>query len=188
MTAHARVVPHLAASRNAARGILEEMSGGRTRAWLAAAAVFAAIAGARATDAQADGYELNYLAGPIFGITVGNRSGEAGGLIGLEAGAGWGPERVNIGAVRRDDENFGYLELDPWYVVGASFGLGVGSETGPHSVVGLWEGIPLNPDDLCKGDDDRVTMFTIAAGYRYTGLHEFYLTPKVGTGPSICFD
>jgi len=28
----------------------------------------------------------------------------------------------------------------------------------------------------------------IAAGYRYTGVHELYVTPKVGTGPSICID
>jgi len=65
--------------------------------------------------------------------------------------------------------------------------VGVGSQTGTHPVVGLWEGIPLNVEDLCQGDD-RVIMFTIAAGYRYTGVHEFYLTPKVGTGPSIGCD
>jgi len=144
------------------------------------------MCGAVATDAHADEGELNYLAGPVLGITFGNRSGTAGGLIGLEAGAGWGPERINIGIEQRDDESFSYVELDPWYVVGASVGVGVASETGTQPVLGLWEGIPLN-DDICQGND-RITMFTIAAGYRYTGVHELYVTPKVGTGPSICID
>jgi hypothetical protein len=162
------------------------LSSGITRSagWLG---LCAAIVAATAGNAHADLEEMNYLAGPVIGFSFGNRSGTGGGLLGLEAGAGWGPERVNIGIEHRDDESFGYLELDPWYVVGASLGLGVGSETGPQPVLGLWEGIPLT-DNLCRGEDDRITMFTIAAGYRFTGVHEFYITPKVGTGPSICFD
>jgi hypothetical protein len=157
---------------------------GRFALWATACA---AIVATTASDAAADLEELNYLAGPVIGFSFGNRSGTGGGLLGLEAGAGLGPERVNIGIEHRDDESFGYLELDPWYVVGASFGFGVGSETGAQPVLGLWEGIPLT-DNLCRGEDERITMVTIAAGYRYTGVHEFYITPKVGTGPSICFD
>lgn len=145
----------------------------------------AATASASAPAARADFDEPNFLAGPVFGITVPNRDGQGGGLLGLEAGAGWGPQRLNIGFEHRDGESFGYLELDPWLVVGASVGFGLGSETGWHPILGVWEGIPLS--DICQ-EGGRVTMFTIAAGYRYTGVHEFYVTPKVGTGPSICLD
>jgi len=112
-------VPHFAAWCGLTGAILETVlsSGGKGPAgWLGVwvAAVSAAIAGTTAIDAHADENELNYLAGPVLGFTFGDRSGAGGGLLGLEAGAGWGPERVNIGIEQRDDESFGYVELDPW--------------------------------------------------------------------------
>lgn len=137
------------------------------------------------STARADD-ELNYLVGPVLGVRLGGPEGNRG-IWGLEGGVGWGPERINAGVTHRLDTLFGYVELDPWYILGGSLGFGVDANDGKvYPVVGLWEGIPLKyPDCDGPGLHDAVT---IAAGYRWTGVHELYVTVKAGKGPDFCWD
>ena len=127
----------------------------------------------------------NVLVGPVLGIRLGGPPGDRL-IIGVEGGAGWGPERFNLGFTRRLDKMFYYVELDPWYIVGASLGVGVDSEGQTYGVAGVWEGFPLVFPD-CEGSG-YFRAVTISGGYRYTGVHELYLTPKAGVSESICLD
>jgi len=132
------------------------------------------------TRADADG--TNWLIGPVIGIRLGSYAGSAG-VFGVEGGVGAGPERLNLGFEHRDDKVLGYIELDPWYLVGGSLGVGVDSDGEVQPVLGLWEGLPLK-DTSCGGGYQR--QVTIAGGYRYTGVHELYFTIKAGVSEGLC--
>src|SRR5262249_8500957 len=125
--------------------------------------------------ADADNVFQNVLIGPVIGVRLGGREGPRGGF-GVEGGVGIGPGRVNLGFEYRDDKLFGYVEFDPWYLVGGSFGLGVDSDGDLAPVLGAWEGFPLKiPDcDFSNRADAYGSAVTIAGGYRYTGVHELY--------------
>lgn len=131
------------------------------------------------TPVEADVPEAtNVMVGPILGLRLGGPSGSRA-ILGIEGGAGWGPERVNAGFTRRLDTSFLYVELSPWLYVGASLGVGVDSDERVFPVLGLWEGLPITYPDC--GDKGWQPVVTISAGYRYTGVHELYLAPKAGT-------
>ena len=129
--------------------------------------------------ARADGE--NVLAGPLVGFRLGGTGSRF--LLGIEGGVGALAERANLGIEYRDGKGFGYIELDPWLLVGGSFGVGVDTEGEVHPVIGVWEGAPVIKQafDDC-GDRSAHFGATIAVGYRYTGVHEVYLTAKAGVG------
>ncbi len=128
----------------------------------------------------------NYLIGPVLGIRLSGPPGDAG-VLGVEGGIGWGPERINIGFEHRANRELYYLELDPWYVVGGSFGFGVDDTGVPHGIIGLWEGIPLRGVlDCPSGGFARAA--TLAVGIRYSGFVELYLTVKAGVSEKLCFN
>jgi hypothetical protein len=131
------------------------------------------------------GRDTNVMAGPVLGLRLGGPAG-ARGIVGLEGGVGWGPERLNLGFTRRLGKTFGYLELDPWFYVGASLGFGIDSDGEPHPVLGVWEGVPIVYESCRSGWHTTVTL---SIGYRYTGVHELYVAPKVGASydSSLCF-
>jgi hypothetical protein len=134
-------------------------------------------------EARAD-EEVNWLVGPVLGIRLGSPAAGSRAIYGIEGGAGWGPERINVGVTRRLDTTFAYVELDPWYIVGASLGFGFTSDGQSFPVIGAWEGVPLKyPDCAGPGLHDAVTL---AGGYRWTGVHELYVTVKAGGAPSFC--
>jgi hypothetical protein len=114
----------------------------------------------------------NYLIGPVLGLRL-----DGGGFaFGLEGGLGYGPERINFGFEHRADKMFYYGEVDPWYILGGTLGFGVDEDGKTWPVLGLWEGFPLN-DGPCDGWHNQLTL---AGGYRYTGVHELYVTVKAG--------
>jgi len=133
--------------------------------------------------ARADGDLENFLIGPVFGIVVGGKGGAA---IGVEGGAGLGPERINVGFDHRVGKDFFYAEIDPWLYLGGTLGVGIeGDGKTLHPVLGAWEGYPLIMPSGCS---DWGTAVTIAGGYRYTGVHELYLTIKAGQmHGNVCF-
>jgi hypothetical protein len=128
---------------------------------------------------------LNYSIGPVFAVKLSGPG--SGGIIGFEAGVGYGPERINAGFEHRSDHDAGYIELDPWYVIGGSFGIAVDDENKISGLAGVWEGLPLTGFDggSCNGWRN---MVTIAGGYRYTGVHELFVTIKGGRiDGALCF-
>jgi hypothetical protein len=135
-----------------------------------------------------DGDLANVLVGPVIGVRLsGGEPGSSPLVVGLEGGVGYGPERVNVGFEHRSDHDFTYVEFDPWYIVGGSFGFGVDDNGDTHGVVGVWEGLPIIGNNAsCNGWH---TSVTIAGGYRYTGVHELYLTAKAGQmRGNVCFE
>jgi len=141
-----------------------------------------------AAGARADADSLrNALIGPVFGLRLGGHAGPRG-VIGVEGGVGVGPERINLGFEYRDDKLFWYGELDPWYLIGVSLGIGVDSDGEAHGVLGVWEGVPLVlPGCEVRGDDFGRAV-TLSGGYRWTGVHELYVSMKAGQSQSFCFD
>ena len=127
----------------------------------------------------------NYLVGPVLGIRLGGPPGDRL-IVGVEGGVGVGPERINLGFTNRLDKMFYYVEIDPWYIVGATLGVGIDSDGKASGVVGVWEGLPLVFPN-CEGSG-YFRAVTISGGYRYTGVHELYLTPKAGVSEDICLD
>ncbi len=124
---------------------------------------------ANASDGEA------WLLGPVLGMRLGGPPGQRV-VIGAEGGYGLGPERINLGFTH-SDRDIAYVELDPWYVIGASFGVAVDTDSGESSgLIGVWEGIPLG-EGPCYGWHPQ---FTFAAGYRWLGRHELYVTFKAG--------
>ncbi|HUS28619.1 MAG TPA: hypothetical protein VMZ53_08920 [Kofleriaceae bacterium] len=140
-----------------------------------------------ASPARADdGDLLNYSIGPVFGIKLSGPGDWP--VIGIEGGVGYGPERINVGFEHRSDHDVGYIELDPWYLIGASIGFTVNEKNETTGLFGLWEGLPLKGMDRgsCYGWRN---MVTIAGGYRYTGVHELFVTVKGGRiDGQLCFD
>jgi hypothetical protein len=128
----------------------------------------------------------NWLVGPLIGVRLGNGAGSPL-VLGLEGGYGLGPERINLGFEHRSEKLFFYGELDPWYLLGGSLGFGVDEDGAVHPVLGVWEGIPLLPKDApCSGWHSQVTL---SGGYRYTGVHELYLSIKAGVmNGDFCFE
>jgi hypothetical protein len=129
--------------------------------------------------------DSNVLVGPVFGWRLGGPAGDRG-IVGAEGGIGWGPERLNVGVTRRLGKSFAYVELDPWLYVGASLGVGVDSDGETHPVIGLWEALPIVYESCRSGWHPTVTL---SIGYRYTGVHEIYVAPKVGASydTGLCF-
>jgi hypothetical protein len=127
----------------------------------------------------------NALVGPLLGVRIGGREGTRG-VVGVEGGVGYGVLRVNAGYEHRADRGFAYVELDPWFVVGATFGLGIDTEGEMQPVVGLWEGLPIE-GIICGGRGFQRAV-TVAVGYRYTGEHELFATMKAGVAESTCID
>jgi len=138
---------------------------------------------ASSTGADADG--INVLAGPIIGLHFGGSS-DSHSVFGIEGGVGLGPERANLGFEYRDRKSFGYIELDPWYILGVSLGAGIDSDGAFHPVAGIWEGIPLKFPDCEESSTRFQATVTLSAGYRYTGVHEIYLSLKAGASQNLC--
>lgn len=146
------------------------------------ALVVVALALAPAT-ASAENLE-NWLVGPLVGVRLGGPPGNRL-VLGIEGGYGLGPERFNLGFEHRD-KMFYYAEIDPWYIVGGTFGIGVDEDSHIKPVLGVWEGLPLTMDAPCSGWHTQVS---ISAGYRYTGAHELYLSLKAGRmDGNFCFN
>ncbi|NVB76900.1 MAG: hypothetical protein HOV81_00765 [Kofleriaceae bacterium] len=133
---------------------------------------------ARAEGRATEGTLHNFLIGPVLGVRLGGPPGSRM-ILGVEGGAGIGPERINVGFEHRLDKGFLYVELDPWWVIGGSLGVGTDTDGEVFPVLGVWEGGPISTG---KGECfDWNTTITLAAGYRYTGVHELYVTVKAGT-------
>jgi hypothetical protein len=143
--------------------------------WLVAVVLMVA-----STSAHAGNDLANWLVGPVIGVQI---SGRGGVVLGIEGGGGYGPERFNLGfehryAVDHGTVEMGYIEVDPWYILGGTAGIGVQSDGKVEPVLGVWEGLPLSESNVpCSGWHTQVT---ISGGYRYTGAHELYLTVKAG--------
>lgn len=137
-----------------------------------------------------DGDLTNFTIGPVLGVRIGGGDPNTSPLIvGIEGGAGYGPERVNLGFEHRSDHDLAYVEFDPWYLLGGTFGFGVNEEGKVNGVIGFWEGVPvigMGNDVPCNGWHPTVV---VSGGYRYTGVHELYASVKAGTmNGNICFD
>ena len=76
----------------------------------------------------------NWMLGPVFGVVLGSHGGT---VVGVEGGGGYGPERFNLGFEHRGTIEMGYVEVDPWYLVGGTFGVGVQSDSKVEPVLGL---------------------------------------------------
>ncbi len=141
-------------------------------------------------QARADARDgKNVLIGPVLGLRLGSAPGDRL-ILGVEGGFGIGPERFNLGFTHRLDHEFYYVELDPWYLLGASLGWGIDSNGDDHGLIGVWEGLPIaGADDVPCAGEDWYRIATLAGGYRYTGVHELYLTLKAGLTESWgCLD
>lgn len=127
----------------------------------------------------------NWLFGPVVGVQLG---GKGGIVLGVEGGGGYGPERFNLGFEHRaGDIDMGYIEVDPWYIVGGTFGFGVQNDGKVQPVLGFWEGLPVAESSTACDGWRRV--ITISGGYRYTGVHELYLSLKAGwMDGAVCFN
>jgi hypothetical protein len=143
------------------------------------------LVAAFASPARADGDLLNFSIGPVFALKLSGPGSSP--VIGIEAGVGYGPERINLGFEHRSDHDAGYVELDPWYIIGGTLGIAIDDENKAHGVGGVWEGIPVAGfEGGCSGWQNMVTL---AGGYRYTGVHELFLTLKAGRiDGKVCFD
>jgi len=131
------------------------------------------------------GNDVNFMAGPLIGASHSSDHGWQL-LWGAEGGVGLGPERVNFGIDRRAQKLFGYLELDPWLLAGASLGFGVDEDGEAHPVLGIWEGTPLR--DYPCGNGHYIFMASFSIGIRYTGAWELYAAPKAGAANPGCID
>lgn len=152
-------------------------------------AIFAlALVAVVPAPARADSNNLNnFLIGPVFGVRLSGPSDGDFGLLGVEGGIGWGPERINLGFVHRAGRELYYAEIDPWLYLGGSFGFGVDSEGEGHGIIGLWEGLPVGGDALHGCRRGYASVITVAAGLRYTGVLELYATIKAGVSQGVCF-
>jgi len=150
--------------------------------WLVVIGVLVAMG----SPARADNELANWLVGPVVGIRLSGPPNDRT-IIGLEGGVGAGPERLNLGFEHRSDHDFGYLEIDPWYILGGTFGVGMDDAGKASAVLGVWEGIPIADNNAsCTGWHSEITL---AGGYRYTGVHELYITLKAGRmNGNVCFD
>src|SRR5438552_2551538 len=73
-----------------------------------------------------------------------------------------------------------YVAWEPvLYVVPITLGYGHSREEKSNPIVGAWAGSPAPAFGSGSCPDLRGTLF-IAAGWRWSGVSEFYLTPKIG--------
>jgi hypothetical protein len=135
--------------------------------------------------ARADSNDLeNWLLGPVVGVQLG---GKGALVLGVEGGGGYGPERFNLGFEHRGDVDMVYIEADPWYLVGGTLGVGVQTDGKVQPDLGFWEAIPVR--DYGSGCDGWRKIIVLSGGYRYTGIHELYLSLKAGwMNGEVCFD
>jgi len=71
-----------------------------------------------------------------------------------------------------------YLVWEPvLYVVPLTLGFSHSTEEGSNAMAGTWVGLPAPISGGCRSG---CAMVSVALGYRWSGLGEFYLTPKVG--------
>jgi len=142
------------------------------------------VAGTAHADLCSDANGRNILVGPILGWKPGGKSGL---IVGVEGGVGCGTMRLNAGFEYRDHKGLTYVEFDPWFLLGASFGLGVDTDGELTGIIGTWEAVPL-VYQTCRHDTQTIAMLSF--GYRYTGVHELYISVKAGelAGDSGCLD
>jgi len=138
----------------------------------------------RAAIADHEEWPRSALLGPVIGVSWG-QGNKAHPTLGLEGGIGLHElAYLNAGITGGDDEVFSYVELDGWYAVGATVGVGHGTERGVQPVLGVWEALPMILEETC----DTATVIAFSAGYRWTGKHELYVAAKYGDTWNFCFD
>jgi hypothetical protein len=132
------------------------------------------------------------MVGPTLGYDFSGRSI----TFGWEAGVGTRPRcwgilgtRFNVGQ-QLGAGLLTYAVAEPWYLVaGGTLGGGYRRGTGVVGVAGAWSGLPVWPylteprvRVVYPGQHEpsREWLVSLALGYRYTGHHEIYLTPKIG--------
>lgn len=152
---------------------------------LAIAVLVLAATPAYAED-SGDDPVFNALIGPVLALHWGG--GHPTGLAaGLEGGVGWAPWlRINLGFEQRGDGPFFYGEVDPWFLIGATVGYGRDGSGRADGTIGLWEGVPLAAPNNCHGGLGGAA--SLAVGYRYSGVHEVYVTVKGGVSEGFCLD
>jgi hypothetical protein len=126
----------------------------------------------------------DFSLGPQVAWSWGKTSGIS---WGWEAGAGCGPQRLNVGQIYRQDGALSYAVAEPYTLyIGLTLGIGYERKNGLVPIFGLWEGVPVVYPDNCAPDrrTDFGFLFTVAMGYRYGGGHQVYLTPKGGISQS----
>lgn len=150
-------------------------------------AIAAAPAALPVRAAHADHkFPTSTMVGPLFGIAWGKEH-KAHPTAGIEGGIGLHELVIfNVGSTWRGDELFSYAELDGWLFLGGTFGFGHGTRDGWQAVAGIWEPLPI-VKEIDPGCDDA-TLVVFSVGYRYTGLHELYITGKYGDAWTPCFD
>ena len=119
---------------------------------------------------------IGYGAGPVFGYSY----GKGATLFGAELSAGSLLLHAALGGIYRESPSgssaLGYLVAEPWFIVGGTFGAALSSQ-GVDSVLGVWEGAPLNLRPEFNGFQNIVT---ISVGWRSVGGEpEWYVTPKL---------
>lgn len=156
---------------------------------LVLAGVIAALAAMSSRAARADHkFPTSQMVGPLFGIAWGgDEKREPHLTAGIEGGIGLHELLVfNAGATWRGDELFSYVELDGWFFLGGTLGFGHGTRTGSQAVLGVWEMLPYVKE--IDGGCDDATLVVFSAGYRWTGMHELYVTGKYGDAWEPCWD
>ena len=146
-------------------------------------AVLAIMAWTNLAEAS-HGNDGNIMAGPILGLSHAPDGWRL--QLGVEGGVGAGPERLNAGFEQRAGKLFTYLELDPWLLLGGSFGVGVDEDGDVHPVLGIWEGTPLRSYPC--GNGSWIFMASLSVGIRYSGAWEIYAAPKAGGANPGCID
>ena len=128
----------------------------KTAAVLGMIGVMATATVARA-DHEGDGeFPTSASLGPTVGISWGTGV-PLHLIIGGEAGFGFNPLLYgNAGVTYRNHELFSYVELDGWYLVGATLGVGYGTFSEWQAVAGIWEALPLTDNGSVLEQGDRV--------------------------------
>jgi len=112
--------------------------------------------------------------------------------------------KVSLGGIYhvapRGDDPFTvhYLVLEPWFVLGGTFGLAVAERGDPLRLAyGVWEGVPIPlkegvdafGGDNVAGAGERSWMLTLTLGWRGFGsTQQIYFTPKLWRFAPIGFN
>ena len=143
------------------------------RFMLAVAVIITSVTSARA-DLCNEHTSRTILAGPVVGLLRGKHAGP---VVGFEGGVGCGPMRLDLGFEHRDHKGLGYVALDAWHGLGATFGLGLDTGGVIQGIGGVWEGVPTH-FPTCRPDNQTAVLFSF--GYRFTGVHELFVSLKAG--------